>query len=80
MKYTTIRISIKDKERLKRLAKLLGTEKIIEALRYAIDTAEEKLGRYNTDLDKVLATLSYAKDIGETNAEKVDKYLYGEEK
>jgi len=77
-KYTTIRISLEDKERLQRLAKLIGSKSLAEALRYVLDVAEKEIERYKVDVNSVLTSLRYARDIGKTNAEEVDKYLYGE--
>ena len=79
MKYTTIRISVKDRERLKRLAKLLGYRSLSDTLRYALDVAEKEVDKVKGDLNDVLSSLKYARDVGETSAEDVDKYLYGEE-
>ena len=79
MKYTTIRVSVEDKERLERLAKLLKCKSISEALRYALSVAEREIDRVEGDLDRVFASLKYARDVGETRAEDVDKYLYGED-
>ena len=79
LRYTTIRISVRDKERLKRLAKLLGYDSIADTLRYALDLVEKEVDKTSGDLNKVLSSLKYAKDIGETTAEEIDKYLYGEQ-
>lgn len=79
MKYTTIRISVRDKERLERLAKLLKCRSLSDALRYALSVAEREIDKVKGDLDHVLASLRYARDVGETRAEEVDKYLYGED-
>ncbi|AAB89575.1 hypothetical protein [Archaeoglobus fulgidus] len=76
MGYTTVRISVEDKERLKRIAKRLG-KSLSETLSYAIDVAERESDRVRGDVDSVLQTLKFGKDIGKTNAEKVDEYLYG---
>ncbi len=76
MKYTTIRISVRDKERLERLAKLLKLNSLAEALRYALSVAEREVDRVEASLNQVLSSLRYARDIGETSAEEVDKYLY----
>ena len=75
MKYTTIRVSIEDKRKLERLSKKLG-KSLVDTLRFAIEIAEREVEEFRGDLDKVLSTLKYAKDLGETNAEKVDEYLY----
>mgnify|MGYP000067651807 CR=1 FL=1 len=77
-KYTTIRISLEDKRRLERLAKLMGNKSLADTLRYVLSIAEREFERYKGDLSAVLSSLKYAKDVGETNAEEVDKYLYGE--
>jgi len=79
-RYTTIRISVEDKERLKRLAKLTGKSSLASTLRYIIEIAEREIEKYRGSLDPVLKSLKHARDIGDTNAEEVDKYLYhGEE-
>jgi hypothetical protein len=77
LKYTTIRISVKDKKRLERLAKLLKCGSLSDALRYALSVAEREVDKAGGDLDQVFKSLKYARDIGETRAEDVDKYLYG---
>jgi len=76
-RYTTIRVSIEEKQRLERLAKLAGKKSLTEALRFALTVAERELERVKVDPSKVLSSLAYARDVGETNAEKVDEYLYG---
>lgn len=76
MSYTTIRLSVKDKEKLEKLARKLG-KNLSETLRYAITVAEKESDNFRGDLDKVLSTLKHGKDIGATNAERVDEYLYG---
>lgn len=76
-RYTTIRISLEDKKRLEKLAKLMGVESIAEALRRVLSIAEKEIDKYKGDLNIVLSSLKYAKDIGETDAREVDKYLYG---
>ncbi len=77
-RYTTIRISFKDKERLQRLAKLMGCKSLADTLRYVLDIAEKEIEKYKVDPSFVLTSLKHARDVGETNAEEVDKYLYGE--
>jgi len=76
-RYTTIRISLEDKKRLEKLAKLMGVESIAEALRRVLSIAEKEIDKYKGDLNIVLSSLKYAKNIGETDAREVDKYLYG---
>lgn len=79
VKYTTIRISIRDKERLERLTKLLKYKNLTDALRFALDVAERKIDKMNGDVESVFTSLKYSKDIGQTNAEEIDKCLYSEE-
>ena len=77
-KYTTIRISLEDKKRLERLTKLTGHRSLSDTLRYALTITERELESKKSDSKTILSSLKYAKDIGETNAEDIDKYLYGE--
>lgn len=77
-RYTTIRVSLEDKEKLERLAKLMGTKSLADTLRRVLDIAEKEIEKYRADPSTVLASLKHARDAGETNAENVDKYLYGE--
>ena len=76
-KYTTVRISVEDKVKLRRIAKLIGAKSLAEALRYALAIAEKEVEKQSGDLSSVISSLKYAKDIGITNAEEVDKYIYG---
>ncbi len=78
-KYTTVRISVEDRVKLKRIAKLIGAKSLAEALRYALTIAEREIEKQSGDLGSVISSLKYAKDVGATNAEEVDKYIYGEE-
>ena len=77
-RYTTIRVSLEDKAKLKKIAKLLGARSLTEALRYALMVAEKELEKQEGSLDTVFSSLKYARNVGLTNAEDVDKYLYGE--
>lgn len=77
-RYTTIRVSLEDKAKLKKIAKLLGARSLTEALRYALRVAEKELEKQEGSLDTVFSSLKYARNVGLTNAEDVDKYLYGE--
>ncbi len=77
-RYTTIRVSLEDKVKLKKIAKLLGARSLTEALRYALRVAEKELEKQEGSLETVFSSLKYARDVGLTNAEDVDKYLYGE--
>ncbi|MCD6563505.1 MAG: hypothetical protein J7K23_06265 [Thermoproteales archaeon] len=79
MKYTTIGISIRDKERLERLTKLLKYRNLTDALRFALDVAEREIDKMSGDVESVFASLKCSKDIGGTNAEEIDKYLYSKE-
>jgi predicted DNA-binding protein len=76
MKYTTIRISVEDKKKLEKMSKILN-KSLAETLRYVISYADKEFDKFKGDLDKVLSSLRHAKDIGETNAEDVDGYIYG---
>lgn len=77
-RYTTIRVALEDKKRLERLAKLMGWS-LSETLRHAIEIAEKTLlEKQQASLEPVIRSLRYARDIGETNAEEIDKLLYGE--
>ena len=77
-RYTTIRVSIEGKKRLERLAKLMGWS-LSETIRRVIEVAEKEfLEKHQGDVKAVLGSLRYARDIGETDAEDVDKLLYGE--
>jgi len=78
-KYTTVRISVEDRVKLRRIAKLIGAKSLAEALRYALTIAEKEIEKQSGDLGSVISSLKYAKDIGVTNAEEVDKHIYGEE-
>ena len=42
-RYTTIRVSIEEKQRLERLARLTGKKSLREALRFALTVAEKEL-------------------------------------
>ncbi len=75
-KYTTVRISSEDKEKLEKLSKKLN-KSLAETLRFAIALAEREADKFKGDVDVVLSSLKHARNIGETNAEKVDEYLYG---
>lgn len=76
MRYTTIRVSAEDKKKLEKLSRKLN-KNLTETLRFAIDLAEKETDRFRGDLETVLSSLGKARDIGNTNAEKVDVYLYG---
>ncbi|HID44092.1 MAG TPA: hypothetical protein EYP30_10055, partial [Archaeoglobaceae archaeon] len=71
MKYTTIRISAEDKKKLEKLSRKLN-KNLTETLRYAVAVAEKEIDKFGGNLNVVLSSLKEARDIGETNAEKVD--------
>ncbi len=77
-KYTTIRVKVEDKKRIEKLAKLLGLS-ISDTLRYMIDIAEREFDKETSEVDLkiLLDALRKARDIGETDASRVDEYLYG---
>ncbi len=77
MSYTTIRISKDAKKKLERLKKKLGFKSISKALEFAIEIAEKESDKFSGDIDALLKALKFARDIGETNAENVDEYIYG---
>ncbi|MCD6278455.1 MAG: hypothetical protein J7J11_02115 [Desulfurococcales archaeon] len=76
-KYTTVRVTVELKKRLDRISKLIGSDSLTATLKYILDIAEKELDKHEGDLSKVLASLTRAKDVGESNAEEVDRYLYG---
>jgi len=79
LKYTTIRVSVEDKKKLERIARLIQAKSLVQALRFALEVAEKELGKFKGNIEQVLSSLKYARDVGSTNAEKVDEYLYGGE-
>ena len=79
MKYTTIRVSVEDKRKLERIARLIQAKSLVQALRFVLEVAEKELGKFKGNIEQVLSSLKYARDVGSTNAEKVDEYLYGGE-
>ncbi len=76
MKYTTIRVSAEDKKKLERLSRKLN-KNLTETLRFALALAEKEADKFKGDLNAALSSLKQAKDVGKTNAEKADVYLYG---
>ncbi|MCD6514491.1 MAG: hypothetical protein J7L07_06175 [Candidatus Odinarchaeota archaeon] len=76
-KYTTIRVPVRTKERLKNFARKIKARSLADAIEKAIDMSEKEYDKFKGDVKRVLKSLEKAKDIGETNAEKVDEYLYG---
>ncbi|RLI65287.1 MAG: hypothetical protein DRO67_02850, partial [Candidatus Asgardarchaeum californiense] len=74
----TIRIPMKTKEKVKKFAIKIKAKSLAEAIEKAIDISEKEYDKFKGDIDKLFEALSVAKDVGVTNAEDVDKYLYGE--
>jgi len=52
---------------------------LVQALRFALEVAEKELGKFKGNIEQVLSSLKYARDVGSTNVKKVDEYLYGGE-
>ena len=76
--YSTIRVPIRTKEKIKKFATKIKAKSLAEAIEKAIDISEQEYDKFRGDINKVIESLSAAKDIGETNAEKIDEYLYGD--
>jgi predicted DNA-binding protein len=72
---TTIRVSRDDKERLARLAKKFNAKTMAEALRKALEKAEESDERFEGNLDALTETLRSAGARGEDISRKVDQEL-----
>lgn len=76
--YTTIRIPLRVKKKLEIFAKKINEKSLTKALEKAIEIASREADSFKGDLNIVLKSLKKAKDIGETDASKVDQYLYGD--
>ena len=76
--YTTIRIPLRVKKKLEIFAKKINEKSLTKALEKAIEIASREADSFKGDLNIVLKSLKKAKDIGETDASKVDLYLYGD--
>ncbi len=72
---TTVRVSKQDRERLVNLARKLKTKSIAEALRKAIEMAEEGDERFTGNLAALKETLGYAGERGARVSEQVDEEL-----
>ncbi len=72
---TTIRISLKDKERLAKFAKKVNAPSLAEAFRIALAIAEEKLEEFRGDVGALKELLSHAKVVGRDTSERVDEEL-----
>ena len=76
--YTTIRIPLKVKRKLEIFAKKIGESDLVRALEKAIEIAFKEIDSFRGDLNIVLMSLKKAKDVGETDASKIDQYLYSD--
>jgi hypothetical protein len=72
---TTIRISLRDKERLVRFAKKVNASSLAEAFRVALTLAEEKLEEFKGDINALRNLLKYSKFVGGNVSEHVDEEL-----
>ena len=72
---TTIRISLKDKERLAKFAKKVNASSLAEAFRIALSMAEEKLEEFRGDIEAFKELLKHAKVVGADISERVDEEL-----
>ncbi len=72
---TTIRISLKDKERLAKFAKKVNASSLAEAFRIALSMAEEKLEEFRGDIEAFKELLKHAKVVGGDISERVDEEL-----
>ncbi len=72
---TTIRVSKEDKERLEKLAKRLNADTMSEALRKAIELAEESYDKFTGSLVELASTLRHASSGGRTVSTNVDREL-----
>ena len=75
MNTTTIRISLKDKERLIKFARKVNASSLAEAFRVALSLAEEKLEEFKGDLASLRELLKYSKVVGGDVSEHVDEEL-----
>ena len=72
---TTIRISLKDKERLANFAKKVNAPTLAEAFRIALTLAEEKLEDFKGDVNALRDLLRRSKPVGGDASERVDEEL-----
>ena len=72
---TTIRVSREDKERLERLAKRMKAKSFAEALRKALESAEEADERFSGNLEALSKTLRSARAVGGDVSSRVDEEL-----
>ena len=76
--YTTIRVPLRVKRNLEIFAKKINEKSLTKALEKAIEIASREADSFKGDLNIVLKSLKKARDIGETDASKIDQYLYGD--
>jgi predicted transcriptional regulator len=72
---TTIRVSREDKDRLEKLARRLNVGTMTEALRKAIELAEESDDEFRGNLTELANTLRHASSRGGEVSLKVDEEL-----
>jgi len=72
---TTIRVSKQDKERLERLAQRIKAKSLAEALRRALDSAEEADERFSGSLEALSRMLRSARAVGGGVSSRVDEEL-----
>ncbi len=72
---TTIRISLKDKERLARFAKKVNASSLAEAFRIALSMAESSLEEFKGDINALKKLLKHTKPVGGQISERVDEEL-----
>lgn len=72
---TTIRVSTEDKARLVRLAKKYNAKTMTEALRKALQKAEESDERFEGNMSALVETLRSAGEHGGDVSRKVDQEL-----
>ncbi len=65
-KTTTIRVTLETKNKLERIACILGTS-IMEAVDFAVNAAEEKLEKYHGDLNILAEVLKDTRGSGYRN-------------
>lgn len=72
---TTIRVSLRDKQRLVRFARKVNASSLAEALRIALAMAEERLEAFQGNLEALKEVLKHAKTAGGGVSERVDEEL-----
>jgi hypothetical protein len=72
---TTIRILKKDRKRLEKLAKKTGNNRLIDAFRFALYSAEREAEKYHGDLKSISRAQRFARPVGRSISSKVDENL-----